>query len=270
MAKANEVGWGLAALGIAAGFAAGVFSGRTAAELVEADIARVAAAGAASAALHRSVQAQQSAAEGDEPVRYKVAVTAGQPSLGPSDALVTIVEWCDLYGEPCREVDELLSRALERHPLEVRRVFRALRDADHGSDLALEVARAAHEAGKFWELRERLSVLDRDPSLATLQVHAEAINLPWPAVKRAIERRTYSGAIAADRALAGVLEVRGAALVHVNGRPVEGAITQEKLDAMIDEELARARAMMSDGASRDQIYAEIIKPAAYRAPRSSL
>jgi protein-disulfide isomerase len=271
MAKANEVGLGLAALGIAAGFAAGIFSGRTAAELVEEDIARVTRASAASASLHRSVHTLEPAVgEGHEVVRYKIAVTAGQPSVGPSDALVTIVEWCDLYGESCRNVDALLSAVIERHPLEVRRVFRSLRDAHHGSDLALEVARAAHEADKFWDLRERLSVLDRDPSLVELQAHAEAIGMEWPAVKQAIDRRSYSAEIAADRALAGVLEVRGAARVHVNGRPVEGAITEDKLNAMIDEELARARMMMDDGASREHIYAEIIKPAAYRTQRSSL
>lgn len=269
MARSSEIGVGLAALGIAAGFAAGVFAGRSAARLVEEDFARVAAQTARTGSLERAVRARESSAVGEgEVARYKIAVTQAQPSAGPSDALVTIVEWCDVYGEPCRKVDALLTAALEHRPLEVRRVFRGLGSPTDA--LVLEVAHAAHEQGKFWELRERLAGLDHSPSLSELERHVEAIGMKWSKVKRALERRTYSGAIAADRALASAVGVRGAAALYVNGRPLDGEITVARLSAMIEEEAARARVLMNDGAAREDIYAEIIKPAAWRRDEPAL
>jgi protein-disulfide isomerase len=276
MGNANEVGLGLAALGIAAAFAAGVFAGRSAGQMVEEDIAQVAAAGAERASFQQTVLARDhAAAQAHEVARFKVAVTHAQPSAGPSDALVTIVEWCDLYGEACRETDSLLSAALERYPLEVRRVYRSLGGgllggASRAEEQVLEVARAAHEQGKFWELRKRLSEHDGAPSLGELRGHALTIGMEWGALERALERRTHGGEIAADRALARALAIGAAPALHVNGRPLEGEITAEKLSMLIEEEIARARRLVDEGASREHIYAEIIKPAAFHPVRSSL
>src|SRR5687768_7574893 len=104
MTRANEIGVGLAALGIAAGFAVGVFAGRSAAQLVEEDFARVAARTARASSRERAAFLRERSETDGEPARFKIAVTQAQPSAGPSDALVTIVEWCALYGEPCREI----------------------------------------------------------------------------------------------------------------------------------------------------------------------
>jgi len=271
MAKAQEVGLGLAVLGIAAGFAAGVFTGRSAGQRVEEDIAEVAASASRASFQQAMLARDHAVAPAYEVARFKIAVTQAQPSAGPSDALVTIVEWCDLYGSACRQTDALLAAAVQRHPLEVRRVYRSLGGGlARADEQALEVARAAHEQGKFWELRGRLAVHDDAPSLGELREHALAIGMEWAEIERALERRTYSGAIAADRALARTLGVSAAPALHVNGRLLEGGITAQKLSALIDEEIARARLLVDEGASRDHIYAEIIRPAAFHAVRSAL
>lgn len=268
MANRNEIRVGLAALGIAGGLAAGTFTGRSAAELVERDIARVAAAAELASVGQSVLERDRAASEASDVARYKIAVTHAQPSRGPSDALVTIIEFCELYGEPCRHADALLASAIERRPLEVRRVFRSSGAATREGERALEVALAAHEQGKFWELRARLSAHDGAPSVAELKAHVAAIGMDWQAVERALERRSHGGTIAGDRALARALEVRSP-IIHVNGRPLEGALTAASLDALIEEELARARLLMTEGAAREHIYAEIIKPAVWRAARST-
>jgi protein-disulfide isomerase len=271
MAKAQEVGLGLAVLGIAAAFAAGAFAGRSAGQLVEQDIAQVAASAERISFQQAMLARNNAVAPAHEVARFKIAVTHAQPSAGPSDALVTIVEWCDLYGEACRQTDALLAAAVQRHPLEVRRVYRALGSGmTRADEQVLEVARAAHEQGKFWELRKRLAVHDEAPSIGQLREHALAIGMDWAVLEQALERRTFSGAIAADGALARALDVRSAPAMHVNGRPVESDITDQELSVLIDDEIARARRLVSEGASREHIYAEIIKPAAYHPIRSSL
>ena len=262
MVKANEVGVVIALLGIALGFGAGVLLGRVAAQLVEEGIARVVTEPDASAA-SRSV-ADVTLAQVDDVTRYKVPVTRSQPSRGPSDALVTIIEWCDLYGEACRQTDALLSTALTRHPRELRRVFRHLAASKPDDEQAHEVARVAFQQGRFWELRKRLSQLDDAPSLPALQAHARAAGLDWDAAGLALERLEHASYIAAERSLARALDVRHAPVLFINGRRVEGELSSAQLEALIDEELQQTRVLVASGAPRGDVYAEIIKPGVWQ------
>lgn len=146
MSKANEVRALLAVLGIASGLASGVLAGRVAAPWVEADLARIASGPTVVSSSHR-VTLEPTSAPTDPVTRYKVPVTRSQPSIGPSDALVTIIEWCDLYGRACRESDALLAEALARHPREVRRVFRHFAGADRADAPARQGPRDSSRSG---------------------------------------------------------------------------------------------------------------------------
>lgn len=261
MAEPNEVGIVVCVLGIAAGLAAGVATGRVAARLVEEDIARVAVHGEDAAHASGSLLEEDSDAsfKVDGVTRYKVPVTRSQPSLGPSDALVTIIEWCDLFGEPCRRSDELLTQALARHPLDVRRVFRHLPKAELEDARAHELARVAYEQGKFWSLRARLLQHDSALSLAELETQARAVGVGWDAAELALERYEYTGYLAADRSLARTLSIHEGPVLFVNGRRLDAPITDAKLSTLIDEELERAASRIERGAPREHIYADIIR-----------
>jgi len=260
MANTDRVGLGLAIAGIAAGFGGGVLTARVAAQLVEQETGRVAASANAQVLRGQATRAG-SAGEG-ELTRFKVPVTRSQPSLGPSDALVTVIEWCDLYGESCRKTDRLLSAALERHPGDVRRIFRHIAEPSAVAERAHELACVAHEHGKFWELRKQLATHDAPPSLGELREHASRIGLDWAPAERALDRREHAGNIATDRALAASLDVHRAPSIFVNGKRFEGEPSAQALDAMIDGELDRARELLGTGAARDRIYAEIVRHAA--------
>ena len=261
VADTDRVGLGIAIVSIAAGFGAGVTTGRVAAHLVEEDFARVAAEARPRAAGPLAF----GGAGRPEEARHKMPVTQSQPSLGPSDALVTIVEWCELYGERCRASDRLLTAALARHPLELRRVFRHVAEHSHDAELTHELACLAEESGKFWPLRERLSLLDAAPALPELCDHARAVGLSETAIDRALERREHAGDLAIDRSFAESFGVRRVPVIYVNGRRLEGPLDADALDALIQDELDHARDLVTSGAPRDRIYAEIIKQAAWSA-----
>jgi protein-disulfide isomerase len=254
VADTDKVGLGIAIMSIAAGFGAGVTTGRVAAHLVEEDFARVAAE-------TRPRGSVAFGATGREE-RHKMPVTRSQPAQGPSDALVTIVEWCELYGESCRAADRLLTAALVRYPLEVRRVFRHVAAPSAAAERGHELACLAEENGKFWALRERLSELDEAPDLAELRDRARGVGLDEAAIDRALARREHAGDLAIDRSFAESFGVRRGPVIYVNGRRLEGELDAQSLDALIQHELAHAHDLITNGAPRDRIYAEIIKQAA--------
>src|SRR5689334_3276996 len=99
-----------------------------------------------------SIEKEASAAEPAK--RYKIPVSRTQPSVGPDDALVTIVEWCDLRGAACVRSDALIAAVLAKHPQQARRTFRHFTKPDQQAQLGHELGGMAHEqAGKFWEVR---------------------------------------------------------------------------------------------------------------------
>jgi len=257
MKDRDRVGLGFAIVSIAAGFAVGVATGRVAAQLVEDDIARVAKSASARHVVELGALRHEPTTHGV--ARFKVPVTRSQPSVGPSDALVTIVEWCELYGERCRGSDRLITAALESRPLEVRRVFRHMGQGGAAADDARVLSRVAHEHGKFWELRRALSKRDRAPRRAELKCDAGTVGIDWDDAERAFERQLHVGELAADRSFAERFDVNQAPAIFVNGRRMDGEMSAKALNATIEKELEHAKRMLHSGAPRERIYAEIIK-----------
>ncbi|HMI93344.1 MAG TPA: thioredoxin domain-containing protein, partial [Polyangiales bacterium] len=62
--------------------------------------------------------------EKDGPDRFKVPVTSAQPSRGPADALVTIVQWSDFQCPFCSRVEPTMDQILKDYGNKVRVVWR--------------------------------------------------------------------------------------------------------------------------------------------------
>lgn len=85
------------------------------------------------------------------------AVSSVEFSLGPADAPVTVVEYCDFQSQGCRAMASIVDELMKNHT-DVRYVFRPLPligvlDKSEASVLA---ALAADEQGKFWEMHNLL------------------------------------------------------------------------------------------------------------------
>jgi cyclophilin family peptidyl-prolyl cis-trans isomerase/protein-disulfide isomerase len=84
-------------------------------------------------------------------------VTSTDFSIGPADAAVTIVAYCDYQTEGCREMASVLRRLASEHD-DLRLVFRPLPligVTDKAERPVLAVL-AADEQGKFWEMHNLL------------------------------------------------------------------------------------------------------------------
>jgi protein-disulfide isomerase len=196
--------------------------------------------------------------------RFQVPVTASQPSKGPADAIVTIVEWCDLLSPECKAADKVVDSVLNEYGDSVRLVFRNY-ISGQTAPVGEEFARIAFEqAGKFWEARDLLREGSATPSRAELEAYANRLGLDWKATSAALEAHTHTGHVVADRLFAQMFEVQSAPAFFVNGRRVEGPASQQVFTTLIDDEIKRATKLVEQGIPKAQVYAELTKNGAWK------
>ena len=93
-----------------------------------------------------------------EPVSIVPAVTESDFSVGPADASVTLVEYCDFQAPICRSMAAVVSNLVRNHPEDVRLIFRPVPLVGRldKTELAVQAALAAAEQDHFWEMYDLL------------------------------------------------------------------------------------------------------------------
>jgi protein-disulfide isomerase len=120
--------------------------------------------------------------------------------------------------------------------------------------IVAEEARIQGGDAKFWAAHDRLleaTALDR----ASLEKVAAELGLSGGEVKAALDGSRYLDRLRRDQNLMGSLGARGTPIFFVNGRKVVGAQPFESFKAVIDEELAKAEALVKSGVAPRGVYA---------------
>lgn len=202
--------------------------------------------------------------------RFKIPVSDSQPSLGPADALVTIVQWCDLPDDGCARMESALQTVRERDPTLVRLVFRHYHRPERALSMtAHQFVRAVFEqAGndKFWQVRGRLLGMLVDPTLADFERIAAEVGSDWSAIKARMDSQTFASVVSGDRVFASMFEVADSNATFVNGRPLENPPTPKKLSRLVEEELRAAVKLVAQGVPQDEVYAELTKTGEWKVP----
>jgi protein-disulfide isomerase len=105
---------------------------------------------------------------------------------------------------------------------------------------------------KMFENQKALAVED-------LENYAKEIGLNVPKFKAALESGKHKEETDADQKLARDLGASGTPSFFINGRNLRGAQPFEAFKSVIDEELAKAKAMVASGTPKAQLYAKIIE-----------
>jgi cyclophilin family peptidyl-prolyl cis-trans isomerase/protein-disulfide isomerase len=103
------------------------------------------------------------------------AVSARDYTVGPADAAVTLIEYCDFQAPICRSMAAVVSNVVNNHPGDVRVVFRPvpLIDRLDKSALAVQAAIAAGNQEHFWEMYDLLfQKVDQWDSLSSVEFEA--------------------------------------------------------------------------------------------------
>jgi protein-disulfide isomerase len=189
---------------------------------------------------------------------------------GPADAKVTIIEATDFQCPYCVRANATLRQIKEAYPRDVRVAVKQNPLSFHQyAHMAAEAALAAQEQGKYWPMHEKLFAsqqasdrgqqgLDR----ASLERYAQELGLDMARFKSALDTQKFKGRIEAEQKLVSGLGAGGTPSFFINGRKVVGAQPFERFKQIVDEEIAKADALIARGGRADGIYEEIVKNAA--------
>jgi protein-disulfide isomerase len=195
--------------------------------------------------------------------RYKVPVTDAQPSKGPKDALVTIVEFSEFQCPFCARVLPTTKQVVDTYGDKVRIVWRNNPLGFHNNaGPAAAVAMEAYAEGgndKFWEVHDTLFANQQALGRPELEGYAEKAGLDPAKVKKALDEGTHKKAVDGDQALAAQLGAGGTPYFFINGRQLRGAQPFAAFQKVIDEELATAETLLKQGVKKEQIYATVTK-----------
>ncbi len=197
--------------------------------------------------------------------RYRIPVTDKQPHKGTEDALVTIVEFSDFQCPFCSRVNPTIQQILKEYKGQVRVSWRNNPLPFHQNAMpAAQLAMEAFDQGgdkKFWQMHDLLFQNQRALERTDLEQYAKQAGLDLNKVKQALDGDKYKDLIQEDQALSTKLGARGTPGFFINGRQLMGAQPYEEFKKVIDDEITRAKALLSSGVDREDVYAAFMKNA---------
>lgn len=173
------------------------------------------------------------------PQRYEVA-SEGFPSIGPSNAPITIVEFSDYQCPFCRRWHEQVYESLlNAYPGKIRMVYRHLPLTSIHPDAfpAAEAAMCAGEQNAYWQFHEKLFSSDALGS-SVYAKYADELGLDMDTFQSCISERRFQEAVQADLDFAVNLGVRSTPTFFINGLAIVGAQPLDIFKQVIDKELA--------------------------------
>ena len=175
--------------------------------------------------------------------RSTIAIEADDPTLGPANAPVTLIEFSDFQCPFCQRVEPTLKRIRETYGDRVRIVWKdfPLTQIHPQAFKAAEAAHCAREQGKFWEYHDRLFANQQALQVDDLKQHASALKLDTAKFNDCVDSAKYAERVQAQMGVGAALGVNSTPAVFVNGRLLSGAQPYETFAAVIDEELERVK-----------------------------
>ena len=185
-----------------------------------------------------------------KPPRFDVKAEA-RPSLGPSSAPVTIVEFGDYQDPYSGRSEETLRQIRANYGDKVRTVFADFPTPKLPNAMdAARAARCAGEQGKFWELHDALYADQTKLAVKDLKATAAKLKLDTAKFDDCLDTHKYDSDIEKDIAEGKSLGVDGTPVFYINGRPVLGPQPADKFEKIIADELPAGTANATKQATK--------------------
>lgn len=182
----------------------------------------------------------------NEPVAPAQAVSVDDdPSRGPANASVTIVEFTDFQCPSCAAMHPVLEEVLKTYETKVRFVVRDFPLAMHANARkAAEAANAAHAQGKFFEYAAVLFKNQKALDVPSLKKYATELGLDRVRFDAALDGGKFAAEVKHDIAQGELYGVGVTPTIFINGVMLT-ELSPEALRAAIDRALASARPKVS-------------------------
>jgi protein-disulfide isomerase len=215
--------------------------------------------------LTKAAAAKPAAAKPGQPdpkAVYKVPLKGDEPQKGPDDALVTIVEISDFECPFCSRVEPTIKSVIDKYGKDVRVVWMNNplpfhKNAKPAANAALEAHAQKGDKG-FWAMHDKMFANQKALTTENLEAWAKELGLNAAKFKKALADDKYGKRIQEQQALASSLGARGTPAFFINGRNLRGAQPLPAFTAVIDEELAKAKALVAKGTAKAKVYETII------------
>ena len=188
---------------------------------------------------------------------------------GSDSALVTLVEFSDYQCPFCSRAHGTVQQLQKDYGDKLRVVMKqnplSFHPRARPSALA---AMAAGEQGKYWEYHDLLFANNRALEDADLEKYAREVGLDITRWKADMSNPKLAAIIERDQGQAGRLGANGTPAFFINGRFLSGAQPIENFKALIDEELAKAEALVKEGTAPGQVYATVLAKGVESAPKA--
>jgi protein-disulfide isomerase len=178
------------------------------------------------------------AAEGTEgPTRLEVSVD-DDPSLGPADAPITIVEFSDFNCPYCKKWHtQIYPQLMAAYPDQIRFVYRDFPITSEESLAAAQAANCAGEQDAYWQFHDSLLSGGLDLGREAYTQYATRLGLDVEALLACLDSGKYIDEVEADARYAAGLGVSGTPTFFINGLPLVGAQPLTEFQAVIESEL---------------------------------
>ena len=184
-------------------------------------------------ALRRQVNIEINLPEPEPPI---LSVSADDdPSMGPANAPVTIVEFSDFQCPYCKLSLPIIKEILGKYPGKVKVVYRDYPGPNHPhAQGAAEAAQCAGDQGKFWEYHDSLFARQTPGTGWNFADLAKEIGLNQDAFATCLNTGRYREEVAKDLHDGLKLGVTSTPTFFINGRPLVGAKPFVEFQAVID------------------------------------
>lgn len=175
------------------------------------------------------------------PVLPRIPVSVDDdPSKGPAEAKVTIVQFAEFQCPYCGKAGEAVDKVLETYGDDVRMVFRDFPLSFHPRAIPAAVAaNCAGEQGKYWEMHDALMSNQRALEEADLSGHATSLQLDLSKWNTCRQDPTQTAEVMKDFEDGQAVGVSGTPAFFINGIMISGAQPFEEFKRIIDAELGR-------------------------------
>ncbi len=159
----------------------------------------------------------------------------GDPSIGPTDAPVTIVEFSDFQCPACQKSVTVLKELRRLYREQIRLVYRDYPAPNHPhAPQAAEAAQCAGEQNKFWEYHDILFDRQTPGKGWDFPALAKELGLELDTFATCLNTRRYRDEVAKDLYDGLTLGIASTPTFFINGRPLVGAQPLAEFQAMID------------------------------------
>lgn len=195
----------------------------------------------------------------DPDIVYSIPVK-GSATLGNPNALITMVKGFEFACRFCEQVTATLAQLRKRYGKQLRIVYKHYIVHPDTAVLPALAACAADKQGKFERFKNLVwtqAYPTRDFSKTTIENLARKARLKLSRFRKDIDGQCRDR-IRQDQAALARVGARGTPSFFINGRFISGAQPPHTFEALIDEELEKAKTRVKAGTKPKNYYAEWI------------